>query len=79
MKDLIQSSQAKLAQFSINTNDYFVVTFWRTSGEIDLQAHYSTEMFDKCQPLLKQGFSYCYLSPIHTWINNSENIRISLS
>jgi hypothetical protein len=38
MKNQINSIESILANFGLQVDDFFVVTFWKTSGEISVQS-----------------------------------------
>lgn len=78
MKNQINSIESILANFGLQVDDFFVVTFWKTSGEISVQSHFSLEMFNKCHLLLNQGFTYNYVNNIHQYFSQEKNLRIAL-
>jgi hypothetical protein len=79
MKNQINSIESILANFGLQVDDFFVVTFWKTSGEISVQSHFSVEMFNKCQMLLNKDFIYTYNNNIHQYFSQENNLRIALS
>ncbi len=79
MKNQINSIESILANFGLQVDDFFVVTFWKTSGEISVQSHFSVEMLNKCQMLLNKDFIYTYNNNIHQYFSQENNLRIALS
>lgn len=79
MKNQIKSIESILANFGLQVDDFFVVTFWKTSGEISVQSHFSEQIFNKCEVLLNQGFKYTYVNNIHQYFSQENNLRIALS
>jgi hypothetical protein len=79
MKKQIYSIESILALLGFEVDDFFIISFWKTSGETSLQSHFSEEMFNKCQMLLNQDFIYTYDNNIHQYLNQKINLRISLS
>jgi hypothetical protein len=79
MKNQIKSVESILAKYGFEVDDFFIISFWKTSGEIAVQSHFSSEMFEKCKSLIDKDFRYTVSANIHQFVNEENHLRISLS
>jgi hypothetical protein len=81
MKEKIYSIETILGNFDLQLEDFFIVSFWKTSGEISLQGHKTPELFDKLSKLVDHGFVLKHYEHSKQWhFNNAEyNLNIAIS
>lgn len=81
MKNQINSVESILAVLGLELDDFFIVSFWKTSQEVHLQGHNSPELFSKVSKLENFGFTKKYYEEVNQYhfINSKIKFNILLS
>ena len=81
MKKQMLLLEGTLAYFGLQMDDFFVITFWKSDSEVQLQGHYTPELFEKVSKLFNHGFTLDINSALNQHIFKSieYNYRITLS
>lgn len=81
MKKQINSVESILADLGLELEDFFIVSFWKTSEEIAIQGHYTPELYSKVSKILNFGFTMKHYEEFnqYSFVNPSIKLNITLS
>jgi hypothetical protein len=78
MKEKINTIETILANFGLHLDDFFIVSFWKTNGEVSIQGHNSPELFSKLSKLVDHGFVLKHHEEVNQWHFNNSKIKVSI-
>lgn len=81
MKKQLNSVESILAVLGLELDDFFIVSFWKTSEEVHLQGHNTPELFTKLSKLDNYGFSVKHYEEVNQYhfVNPKIKFNITLS
>jgi hypothetical protein len=79
MKKQINTIESDLANLGLELDDFYIVSFWKTTQSVAIQGHYSKELFDKLSILEKKGFESKYHEDFNQWDFNNQELKINIT
>lgn len=81
MKKQLNSVESILAVLGLELDDFFIVSFWKTSEEVHLQGHNTPELFTKLSKLDNYGFNVKHYEEVNQYhfVNPKIKFNITLS
>ncbi len=79
MKKQINTIESNLVNLGLELDDFFIVSFWKTSQSVAIQGHYSKELFDKLSALVDKGFKSKYHQDFNQWDFYNQELKINIT
>ena len=79
MKKQINTIESDLANLGLELDDFYIVSFWKTTQSVAIQGRYSEQLFDKLSALENKGFISKYHQDFNQWDFNNQELKINIT
>lgn len=79
MKKQLNSVESILAVLGLELDDFFIISFWKTSEEVHLQGHNTPELYSKVSKLVNFGFTMKHYEEVNQYHFINSNIKFNIS